>query len=249
MNNNSWNKREILVSALNEQYQSFSDVDRIYDFLQEQDMQLILYNSRENRVLVSTMPGSVVRGFGRNNDFSDTQKNVWEYRTDKFVTSRITILPASSNLELILLTPMKDLQAVRHTFVIRLLIVFIIGAVVAVLLSSILTNKLVTPLTRLKYQLKKIEKRKFDDIEPIRATGEIKEVAKSVYDMANELNRYIRSQQSFFQNASHELKTPLMTIQGYAEGIKENVFDEAEKEKGLEVMVNEVKRLKKLLMK
>lgn len=30
--------------------------------------------------------------------------------------------------------------------------------------------------------------------------------------------------QSFFQNASHELKTPLMAIQGYAEGIKTGVL-------------------------
>ncbi|MDY0410427.1 sensor histidine kinase [Paracerasibacillus soli] len=129
----------------------------------------------------------------------------------------------------------------------RLLLVFFIGIVITVLLSYFLTNKLVTPLTRLKHQLKNIEQRKFKDIQPIQATGEIKEVAQSVYDMANELQRYINSQQTFFQNASHELKTPLMTIQGYAEGIKEHVFDEAEEEKGLEVMVHEVNRLKKII--
>ena len=121
------------------------------------------------------------------------------------------------------------------------------ATLVVVILSYFLTNRLVTPLTRLKWQLKKIEKRQFDDIEPIQATGEIKEVAQSVYDMAAELERYITSQQIFFQNASHELKTPLMTIQGYAEGIKEKVFDPEEEEKGLEVMVTEVKRLKKII--
>ncbi|MDY0395340.1 histidine kinase dimerization/phospho-acceptor domain-containing protein [Virgibacillus halophilus] len=238
-------KGEILVSVMNEQYQSLGDVDKISAFLQEQDLQLFLYNRQNNSVLYSTMPEEVVKGFYKNNYFSNAESNLWEYHSDKYVISRILVLPRGANLELILLTPMKDLQAVQHKFIERLLIVFIIGAAVAVLLSYFLTNKLVTPLTRLKYQLKKIEKRKFDEIEPIQATGEIREVAKSVYDMANELSRYISSQQSFFQNASHELKTPLMTIQGYAEGIKENVFEEAEKETGLEVMVTEVKRLKK----
>src|SRR5699024_2880746 len=120
-------------------------------------------------------------------------------------------------------------------------------AIVAIVISSFLTNKLVTPLSRLKVQLKKIEKRQFDDIERINATGEIKEVEQSVYEMANELHRYMRTQQTFFQNASHDLKTPLMTIQGYAEWIRDCVFNEDEKEKGLDIMVSEVNRLKKII--
>lgn len=59
----------------------------------------------------------------------------------------------------------------------------------------------------------------------------------------------MQSQQAFFQNASHELKTPLMTIQGYAEGIKEGVFEGKERDQGLETMVVEINRLKKSLMR
>ncbi|WP_373285566.1 sensor histidine kinase [Paraliobacillus quinghaiensis] len=65
--------------------------------------------------------------------------------------------------------------------------------------------------------------------------------------MASELQRYIQSQRQFFQNASHELKTPLMTIQGYAEGIRDGIFADKESERGLEVMVDEVARLKKII--
>src|SRR5690625_492996 len=136
---------------------------------------------------------------------------------------------------------------VQGNFIVSLSIVFLVGAVVAVILSYFLTRKLVTPLSRLKRQLKKIENRQFDDIERIKATGEIKEVEQSVYDMAEELQRYMNSQQAFFQNASHELKTPLMTIQGYAEGIRDHVFDATDSEQGLEIMVTEVNRLKKII--
>src|SRR5699024_33031 len=101
--------------------------------------------------------------------------------------------------------------------------------------------------TRLRRQLKKIEQRQFDDIEPIKATGEIKEVEKSVYEMADALERYMNAQQAFFQNASHELKTPLMTIQGYAEGIRDQIFDAKEEEKYIQVMVSEVKLLKNII--
>src|SRR5699024_4549490 len=104
-----------------------------------------------------------------------------------------------------------------------------------------------TPLSRLKRQAKKIERRQFDNIEVVEASGEMKEVAESVHDMPRELERYMNSQQTLFQNASHELKTPLMTIHGNAEGIREAGFTEEERDKWFTVMVTEVKRLKKII--
>ncbi|TXL61707.1 HAMP domain-containing histidine kinase [Cerasibacillus terrae] len=240
-------KGEIIVKVLNEQYQTRDNIEQFNTFLKQQDLQLFLYDRETDTVRYSTMSNEVVEGFLKANDFSNMHSNLMEYRKDKYVQSRILFYPRTTGLELILLTPLHDLKLVQHDFFTRLLLVFLIGAIVAVILSYFLTRKMVTPLTHLKYQLKKIEQRKFDEIEPIEATGEIHEVAKSVYEMANELQRYINSQQTFFQNASHELKTPLMTIQGYAEGIKEGVFDQDETEKGLEVMVMEVKRLKKII--
>lgn len=240
-------KGEILVNALNERYDTGRGTGQFHEFLNEQNLQLFLYDRGQDTILMSTLPNQVVQGFYLENNFADTKKSVWQYGNDNYVTSRILFYPERTNLELILLTPMSDLRLVQHDFFVRLLLVFIVGALVAILLSYFFTNRLVTPLTRLRGQLKKIEERKFDEIQPIQATGEINAVAKSVYDMASELERYISTQQTFFQNASHELKTPLMTIQGYAEGIKEKVFDEEEAEQGLQVMVAEVTRLKTII--
>lgn len=239
-------KGEILVNVLSERYET-QHPREFQEFLETQDLQLFLYDSSRDAILLSTLPDQVVQGFNHENNFADKSKKLWEYGPDKYVISRILFYPERTNLELILLTPMSDLRSVQHNFFVRLLIVFMVGAAAAILISYFLTNRLVTPLTRLNKQLKKIEERKFGEVQPIEATGEIKDVAQSVYDMANELQRYISTQQVFFQNASHELKTPLMTIQGYAEGIKEKVFDEAETEKGLKIMVTEVGRLKTII--
>jgi signal transduction histidine kinase len=240
-------KGQLLVNILNEEYSSNQNIQELNLFLRDQDLQLFMYDRRQKQVLFATMPDEVVQGFLRNNNIGNEHEDLWEYGNNKYVTSKILFYPPSTGMELILLTPLKDLQAVQQNFIVRLLIVFLIGAMAAVILSSIMTNKLVTPLSRLKRQLKKIEKRKFDDIERIKATGEIKEVEQSVVDMAGELQRYMKSQQTFFQNASHELKTPLMTIQGYAEGIRDRVLNEEDQEKGLEMMVTEVSRLKKII--
>lgn len=238
---------EILVEVLDNRFDPRTDIQQFSQFLEDQDLQLFLYDRNQDAVFYSTMPPEVVHGFFQNNDFADSSEPVWDYGNSKYVNSRILVYPETTGLELILLTPMNDLHAVQQNFIFRLAIVFIIGAAAAVLLSYFLTNKLVTPLSRLQKQVKKIENRQFDDLERVQATGEIKEVEQSVYEMAKELQRYMNSQQSFFQNASHELKTPLMTIQGYAEGIQEGVFDREEEEKGLEVMVTEVKRLKTII--
>ncbi|WP_200416526.1 sensor histidine kinase [Virgibacillus salexigens] len=238
-------KGDLLIEVLNEQYGNTS-ISNLEEFLQDQDLQLFIYDRNQNAV-VSPLPKSVVAEFFRTNDFSDKNETLWEYKNDKYVTSRILIRPESTGLELILLTPLSDIESVQQNFIFRLLIVFLIGGAIATILSYIFTRKLVTPLSKLKKQLKKIEKRQFNSMERIHATGEIKEVEQSVFEMANELQRYINSQQTFFQNASHELKTPLMTIQGYAEGIRDKIFDANEEEKGLEVMVTEVKRLKKII--
>lgn len=237
-------KGELLVNVLNEEYQT---VFEFSEFLQEQDLQLFMYDRKRDQIRFSTMSSQDSQGFFHHNNFADNEKELWEYQNDKYVISKIHVYPPSAGLELILLTPLNDLQAVQKSFIRSLLIVFMVGAIVTVMISSFLTNKLVTPLTRLKWQLKKIEKRQFDDIERIKATGEIKDVEQSVYDMAYELQRYMKTQQTFFQNASHELKTPLMTIQGYAEGIRDQVFDEKESEQGLEIMVTEVNRLKEII--
>src|SRR5699024_2082249 len=240
-------KGELLVHMLNEDDVDEANINQFKVFLEEQDLQVFLYNRKDNSLLFSSESEKITKEFIKQNDFSDNQQNLWEYGKNKFVASRILFYPDEEGLELILLTPLNDLQHVQESFIMRMFVVFVVGGIVAILLSTLFTRKLVTPLSNLKKELKKVERRQFGELAPIKATGEIKEVEKSVYEMADELNQYILAQQAFFQNASHELKTPLMTIQGYAEGIRDDIFDQEEKDKGLNVMVKEVHRLKSII--
>ncbi|GAA5417492.1 sensor histidine kinase RcsC [Paraliobacillus ryukyuensis] len=222
-------------------------VNNLAQLIGDDSLQLFLYDQNTDNVMLSTLPKELIDYWLENYDVSDEDQRLWKAGNERYVVSIIPIYPNLLDQQLILVTPLDDLQEVQRNFFNRLIFIFLIGIGIISVLSHFLTKRLVTPLTKLKYQLKKIEKRKFDDLERVHASGEMKEVEQSVYDMANELSRYIQSQHHFFQNASHELKTPLMTIQGYAEGIRDGVFEDEASDRGLDVIVAEISRLKKII--
>ena len=64
------------------------------------------------------------------------------------------------------------------------------------------------------------------------------------FRFGRDIEKETEQQQTFFQNASHELKTPLMAIQGYAEGIQAGVMDTGS---AAEVILEESDRMTELV--
>ena len=64
------------------------------------------------------------------------------------------------------------------------------------------------------------------------------------FRFGRDIEKEAERQQTFFQNASHELKTPLMAIQGYAEGIQAGVMDA---DGAAEVILEESDRMTELV--
>ncbi|AJS60873.1 sensor histidine kinase [Paenibacillus sp. IHBB 10380] len=170
-------------------------------------------------------------------------QNIWNGTDKRFITE-VNATPLGT---LTLLTPMSKVEAIEQALLRRLLIVFCVAGVLMFLLSLFITKKLIQPLMRLRDELKKVKDRHFSDVKLIKAGGEIGSVAQSVYEMAGELRRFNHVQKQFFQNASHELKTPLMSISGYAEGIRDGIFEGENVPKGLDIIMSESGRLKKLV--
>ena len=64
------------------------------------------------------------------------------------------------------------------------------------------------------------------------------------FRFGRDIEKEAERQQTFFQNASHELKTPLMAIQGYAEGIQAGVMDAGD---AADVIMEESDRMTELV--
>jgi len=164
-------------------------------------------------------------------------------KDDLFLTE-VTSVPQGT---LTLITPISKIKAIEQALLGRLLLVFGAGAVMMLILSLFITKKLIKPLMLLREELKKVKERQFSEVRLVGAPGEIGVVAEAVHEMASELERYHHVQKQFFQNASHELKSPLMSISGYAEGIRDGVFEGEDIRKGLDIIMSESSRMKNIV--
>jgi signal transduction histidine kinase len=67
--------------------------------------------------------------------------------------------------------------------------------------------------------------------------------------MLTRIKKSSDDRKKFFQNTSHELKSPLMAIQGYAEAIKDKVVTGEEVEESLNIIIDKSQYLKKVVEK
>ena len=67
---------ELLVSFLNEQFETVGDYRQFYEFLEDQDLQLFLYDRNRDAVLMSTMSAPVASDFFESNNFSATDQTL-----------------------------------------------------------------------------------------------------------------------------------------------------------------------------
>lgn len=76
----------------------------------------------------------------------------------------------------------------------------------------------------------------------------LREFAKSLNKMADELANDEEAQRSFVANVSHELKTPMTTIGGFIDGILDGTIKQEQQRGYLEIVSNEVKRLSRMVV-
>ena len=125
-----------------------------------------------------------------------------------------------------------------------LLAILLLSAIIIVLISSVLARKISDPFSTLNQHIRSISERNFGTKINTPVYDELNEFVNNINIMSEKLETYDKAQKTFLQNASHEFRTPLMSIQSYAEGIKYGVTDS---NASADIIIDESKRLTQLV--
>ena len=113
--------------------------------------------------------------------------------------------------------------AVRWIFLLSSILVFL-----CLLLIWNTVKGITIPLAQLGLWAKRIGNGDFSELNTSYGLYELEELRVEMNYMAGQLKRSHEVQKDFFQNVSHELRNPLMSISGYAQGIEHGIFKEPE---------------------
>jgi two-component system sensor histidine kinase BaeS len=124
------------------------------------------------------------------------------------------------------------------------LIAGLVGAALAGLGSFLLARAIARPVGRVAQASRNLAAGRRPGAIPVEGSDELAVLASSFNDMAAQLARAREVEQAFLLSVSHELKTPLTAIKGYAEALEEGAVDPHE---GAEVIRLEAARLERLV--
>lgn len=133
-----------------------------------------------------------------------------------------------------------NVYALRETYIRAFTFMIIVTLVILIATNGILTylvsKSIIKPLKELEYSANEIKNGNLEYKTKVYSKDEIGEVGIAFEDMRQRLKKSLETQLQYeenrkelISNISHDLKTPITSIKGYIEGIKDGVADSPDK--------------------
>ncbi|MGX7174531.1 sensor histidine kinase [Enterococcus ratti] len=204
-------------------------------------------------------------------DFSITAKQ-WENlrngRQVKFTSNKnilgenqatsYALVPFNLNHEfyggLVISQPARNIDNSVRSVTLNLFKGFIFSSIVAIIASYAFAAFQVKRINRLRNATKEVTNGNFDVQLPVNDKDEFDELADDFNKMTNslkesqtEIEEQENRRRQFMADASHEMRTPLTTINGLLEGLAYNAIPEDQRGNAIKLMKNETERLIRLV--
>ncbi len=155
---------------------------------------------------------------------------------------------------ILLTSPVSGTREMVHQFNRYMVLTGLIVVLVSGILSVISSNILVRRIKQLQKATSSIAKGEYNVVVPEsdfdeigQLAGNFRKMAEKLQESFEEVERSEKRRRQFMADVSHEMRTPLTTISGIVEGLKNDMIPEEEKEKALELVNKEAKRLIRLV--
>lgn len=184
------------------------------------------------------------------------------------VVSPLVIQDSISNIIFVISTlqPVNEATSVMKQYYIY---VYFIILILIIIFSLFFSRTITRPLLRINNTAIKMASLDFSEKCTVKSNDELGVLSNSLNILSNTLNSTLtkltlaneslkkdiekereleKMRKDFISSASHELKTPISLINGYAEGLKDNIADEDSKDFYLNVIIDETINMNNLVM-
>ena len=144
---------------------------------------------------------------------------------------------------LLLLRSANAPAAAWHPFLNDLLLSALAGVAFAALLSLAVARSIGRPISRVSKAVRRFAAEETHEPLPEQGALELQALARAFNEMADELHASREAERAFLLSVSHELKTPLTAIRGYAEGLADGAFEPEEAARTISVESHRLERL------
>ncbi len=149
--------------------------------------------------------------------------------------------------------PVKDLldqasidQATVNKIISGLRYAALYGTCVGLALITVVASRIIKPIRSITEATKKVAAGNFSVKVNTKRKDEIGNLADNFNIMVDELNSIDYLRKDFISNVSHELKTPIASIQGFAKLLAEENISKEEKDEYINIIIEETTRLSNL---
>jgi len=172
---------------------------------------------------------------------TDSNNQNWLYASRNY-QSRQTLVVATQRPTQPILSILSD------EFFLPIIRAGALALLLSLLLSYLVARWIADPLQGITNASQEVGKGKMSQIEPS-GPREVQSLARSFNEMSRQLNASQESQRDFVSNVSHELKTPLTSVQGFAQAIMDGTVQSGESlQQAGKVIYNEADRMHRLVV-
>jgi two-component system OmpR family sensor kinase len=143
----------------------------------------------------------------------------------------------------VLLRPKSVTKSGSVPFVESLLIAALAGAGLAAAAALLLARRIARPVRRVAEASRRLARGATPEPVPVEGATELATLATAFNDLSEQLAQARAAERAFLLSVSHELKTPLTAIRGYAEALQDGAVDAREAAATIAVESERLERL------